>query len=242
VFLQVTKNDNENSKEKAISEINYLDSEITEMFNAMYNVNLENIKISTTKVSETKQYEANESTTLNKEDEEEEPDWDLINDKIESLYSFVPTMTLDFYSLNASQDDVLEFNNNLDELAIAVNGSDKKEALVKLSSLYGVVTNYAKELADNNFLSSLLETKANVFCAYALLDFDKWDDVKAFCVNAISSYSGVQNSISSSDREYAINRGYVILNELSNAVELKSKDVFLLKYKNLLKEFEILAL
>ena len=38
--------------------------------------------------------------------------------------------------------------------------------------------------------------------------------------------------------QYNINKVYVMINELQNAVTLKDKEVFLIKYKNLLEELQ----
>ena len=55
--------------------------------------------------------------------------------------------------------------------------------------------------------------------------------------NAINTYSQLlTNTNIDSTKQYSINKVYVMLNELQNAVSIKDKSVFLVKYKNLVEE------
>ena len=38
--------------------------------------------------------------------------------------------------------------------------------------------------------------------------------------------------------KYNINKSYIIINEMQNAVTLKDRNIFLIKYKNLLEELQ----
>ena len=56
--------------------------------------------------------------------------------------------------------------------------------------------------------------------------------------NAIDSYSKLlTNTEIDARKQYNVSKGYIMLNELQNVANLKDSAVFLIKYKNLLEEF-----
>ena len=55
--------------------------------------------------------------------------------------------------------------------------------------------------------------------------------------DAINVYSSLlTNTGIETGKQSSINKGYVMLNELKNAVDLQNDSIFLIKYKNLLEE------
>ena len=55
--------------------------------------------------------------------------------------------------------------------------------------------------------------------------------------NAIDTYSKLlTNTEIDARKQYNVSKGYIMLNELQNAVSLNNSTVFLIKYKNLLEE------
>ena len=54
---------------------------------------------------------------------------------------------------------------------------------------------------------------------------------------AIKTYETLLTSANiETNKQASINKAYIMLNELQNAINLKDKQVFLIKYKNLLEE------
>ena len=69
------------------------------------------------------------------------------------------------------------------------------------------------------------------------LDTNNWSEISKDVNNAISTYSQLlTNTNIDSKKQYSINRVYIMLNELQNAVSIKDTSVFLVKYKNLIEE------
>lgn len=283
VLLVKFNNKNSSNNDKPISEVMYLDSELTEMINSINNVSTENYKISVSKLSTTQESSQSSSEGSSDESSSEEesseqsqntqssdessqtqnssnsgeqyeleengilnnsstiPEWDELKSKVENLYSLIPTTTLDFYSSNISQSEILDFNRELDNLTIAVKEENKDDALQSLAKLYSYLPGYFEELSNDNVYKIILETKSNVINAYSLIDSDDWDEISNYVQLAIDSYTPLLNEIEVQSKEYSINRAYIILNELKNAVELENRDVFLIKYKYLIDEFEAIV-
>lgn len=164
-------------------------------------------------------------------------DWENLKTEVENLYLPVPTITLDLYSVEISRDDILGFNQELDNLTMVVKEENKEKTLENLSKLYEYIPRFAKMLTDNTTYRAVIETKNNLFKAYSKLDSKNWDEISNDLKQAIDTYSNqLINTNKDSDKQYVINKIYIMLNELQNAVNVQDESIFLIKYKNILEE------
>lgn len=161
--------------------------------------------------------------------------WKIIKSEIENLYLSIPTMTIDLYNQNVSQDDILAFNREYDNLAIVVKEEKKVETLTQLSKLYDYLPKFIQ--VEDELYKTVIETKSNIFKAYSKLDTQNWDEIFNDIQNAINIYSKLMTDTNIDvSKQYSINKGYIMLNEMKNAVNIRDTDIFLIKYRNLLEE------
>ena len=184
--------------------------------------------------SQTK-YTLEKTSTLS--NSSKEIDWNKIKSEVEILYSVIPTTTLDLYGLNIDQNEILQFNKELDNLTASVKNEDKEKTLENLSKLYGYLPKYLEKIYENETYTNIVKTKSYVVNAYSIVDTGNWNQISEYVKKAIESYSSVLNNITTNSKTYNVNKGYILLNELQNAVNMKDKEIFLIKYKNLLEEF-----
>lgn len=164
--------------------------------------------------------------------------WDSVKSEIEVLYTSLPTITLDLYQLDINKDDILNFNKEFDNLTTLVKDDKKEETLKQLSKLYEYIPKFVQNATDEEVDKVLSETKSNIFKAYSKLDSQNWNDISNDIKSAIDVYSRlITNTNINADKQYHISKSYIMLNELQNAVNVKDKSVFLIKYKNLIEEF-----
>lgn len=181
-----------------------------------------------------KKFELTASGVLNNN---EEINWDNIKSEVEILYSSIPTLTLDLYQLNLNQEDILSFNKEFDNLAINVKNENKEQSINQLSKLYEYIPKFAKNSINEEWKRNVLEVKSNIFKAYKNLESENWDEISKNITEAINIYSRLLTDTNiDSGKQYLINKGYIIINELQNTITLKEKEIFLIKYKNLLEE------
>ena len=136
-----------------------------------------------------------------------------------------------------NQDDILGFNKEFDNLTLVVKNQNKEETLKELSKLYEYIPKFMQNVTEDEIEKILVETKSNVFKAYAKLDSKNWNEISNDVKSAVDTYSKLlTNTNIDSSKQYSISKGYVMLNELQNAVAVKDESVFLIKYKNLLEE------
>lgn len=164
-------------------------------------------------------------------------DWTSCKNESELIYTSISTITLDLYRLNVSQEDILNFNKELDYLTVSLEEENKQKALDNLVKVYEYIPKFAQTVVDDTLYKTVLETKLNIFRGYAKLDSGDWTGMNTNIVDAINSYATLlTNTEIDANKQTSINKGYVMLNELKNAVDTQNTSVFLIKYKNLLEE------
>ena len=164
-------------------------------------------------------------------------DWNYVKSEIETLYSSIPTITLDLYQINIAQEDILGFNKEFDNLTKIVKQENKEGTLKELSALYEYIPKFVNSITADEMKKCLIESKSNLFKAYSKLDSKNWNEISKDTKQAISTYSKLlTNTNIDSSKQYGISKGYIMINELQNAVDLQDESVFLIKYKNILEE------
>lgn len=164
--------------------------------------------------------------------------WDNIKTEIENLYTSLPTITIDLYQGNVDQGDVLAFNTEYDKLTNVVKDEKKEETLAQLTKVYEFIPKFLRSSGQEEIYTTVAETKYNVFKGYSKLDSKNFEEISGDIKSAIDSYSKLLTSTNIDARkQYNISKCYIMLNELQNAVNLQDEAVFLIKYKNLLEEF-----
>ena len=167
----------------------------------------------------------------------EDINWDYIKGEIENIYTSLATITIDFYQIGTTQENVIKFNQQLDKLSIAIKEENKELVLGELSNLYTNLSNITQNINGNELYKKVIKIKDNIFKAYSKLDTGNWEEIANDISNAIILYSELlTNTTENIEKQYEINKGYILINEMQNAVNLQDVSIFLIKYKNLLEE------
>ena len=193
--------------------------------------------------------EASGSTKNNKEYKLEETgvltndsqiDWKQIKNDVEDIYITLYPLTLDLYQTSTNQQDIINFNKEYDNLTKAVKDENKDNTLMELSILYDYLPKFVENCTDDEKEKSIIKTKNNIFKAYSILDKEDWTTISENINIATQEFTKIVTNVNNQEEnnQYNINKAYVMVNELQNAVTLKDKEVFLIKYKNLLEELQ----
>lgn len=171
----------------------------------------------------------------------EKVDWDIIKEEVESIYSSLPTTLIDLNSLNVNQDNLVKFSATLNQVISALDKEDRREAVLRLSDLYVLINSYLNEYSDNNTMLNVISTKSYITKAYSLLEYDdRWEEIKRNISSARVQYNNIMNGNLQNENINSINRGYILLGEMEKNVDAKNKKVFLINYKNLMQELDII--
>ena len=262
------KEDNEN---KILSEIRYVEAEFTDLFNTMNNIETRNYGIEVDELSKetskkmeegssdsggqskNNNSESNNSNSSIQDSEKydlklngvltkkEDINWDIVKSEVESLYTSIPTITMDLYQLEINKDDILNFNKEIDNLVRVVNNEEKVSTLQTLSNIYDYLPKFIEALNNKDIIyKKVIETKSNIFKGYSKLDSNNWSEILVDIQNATNIFSELlsNENVIKTNNSYSVNKVYVMLNELQNAVNIEDVSVFLIKYKNLIEEIE----
>lgn len=184
-----------------------------------------------------KQYKLEKTGILTKDSQ---IDWDQIKNNVEDIYISLYSTTLDLYQTNTNQQDIIKFNKEYDNLTKAVKDENKDDTLMQLSILYDYLPKFIENCTEDDKEKTIIKTKNNIFKAYSNLDSEDWNTISDNINSATQEFTKIITDVSNQEtgNQYNINKAYVMINELQNAVELKDKEVFLIKYKNLLEELQ----
>lgn len=165
------------------------------------------------------------------------PDWNGTKADIEKLYASWSTIVLDLYKVNVNNQDILNFNADLDGATQAIKSEDKAKTLNSLSKLYSYIPKYASTASNNAKANNIYKTKSNILNAYAAIEQDNFIESKKQLADAEQSFMPIINDINSEkDNQASINKAYILIKELQHSNDNKDKDIFYIKYKNLLQE------
>ena len=165
--------------------------------------------------------------------------WENLKNEVEILYPSIPSLTIDLYKINIDKNKITQFNQEYDNLIKAIKEENKQNALDSLANLYNYLPDFIENSTDDTNEKILIKTKNNVFKAYSLLDKNDWNAITENVNLANQEFTKMlTNSQSSNKNQYIINKAYVQINELQNSTQTKEKEIFLIKYKNLLEELE----
>ncbi len=167
-------------------------------------------------------------------------DWERLTKTAEELFSAWATITMDLNSLNVNSDNILAFNNYLDELLTSLKNQDKTNSEVNLANLYNLIPVYAEKITQDENELKILKIKANVISAYSIVEAQNWEYVNNFLAEADKGLLELTTSIdvSSSIEQAKINKSYILLKELIKSANEQDMDIFYLKYINLINELK----
>lgn len=250
------KTDEEQLRDKNISEIDYLDNYIMLMLNSINDIDLkqydakiektENLNEILQESEETSsedtgnnvvQYGMVPNTILNAN---KTINWENLKLEIENLNNTWPSIIVDLYKANVDNKKLTEFSDLINTCIGNIKNENRTETLNSLAKLYEYIPVFLEKIASDNKQIELAKTKVEVIKAYVNIDFANWEELKTSLDRAISNFEPIVNNTSEAEKEYNIRKAYVLLQEFKNAVDTNDKDLLFMKYKNLMEELIIL--
>lgn len=285
LYFNISRGNNQNSKEKSLSEVEYVETKLVTLFNELNNIESRNYTVSVKEIESPSKEENSESSSSssskegteqqsqgqeqsqsqstennssggNNQGEQEEKteqefemketgiltknediNWEHLKTEIENLYTSIPTITLDLYEMQIPRENILSFNQEFDKLTISVKEENKENTLQELSNIYNYIPTFVENISDSDVYKVVINTKNNLFKAYSKLDSGNWEEISNDVKTTIDTYAGlVTNTNIEKEKQQSVNKIYIMLNELQNAVNVQDTSVFLIKYKNVLEE------
>ncbi len=285
LYFNISRGNNENSKEKVLAEVEYVETKLVTLFNELNNIESRNYTVSVKEIESPSKEENSESfSSSSKESTEqqsqgqeqnqgqqdqggktndsdsqggqeekttqefemketgiltktEDINWEHVKTEVENLYTSIPTITLDLYQMQIPRENILAFNQEFDKLTISVKEENKENTLFELSNIYNYIPTFVDNVSDSDVYKVVIKTKNNLFKAYSKLDSKNWNEISNDVKTTIDTYASLlSNTNVEREKQESVNKVYIMLNELQNAVNVQDTSVFLIKYKNILEE------
>lgn len=173
--------------------------------------------------------------------DENNVDWQKVKNEIETINEAWTVIILDLSSLNIYTNSILNFSSILDESILSIKNEDKQTSLQNLARLYSIIPNLEKGVETETAIQNIKQVKSNIINAYAVIEQEEWTEVENNIAKAEENFKNVTNDMKYiQNKEYKVNKTYVLLKELQNSLSYRDKKLFYVKYKNLMESINSL--
>lgn len=168
-------------------------------------------------------------------------DWKTIKSEIEIVNEAWAVVILDLSSFNINNEDILNFSSTLDDCILSIKDENKQSALTNLAKLYSVIPSIERGISTSNSRQNIKQVKSYIINAYSLVEQDDWVGIETNISESEKSFKNIINDMEYvKDKEYKVNKSYVLIKELQNSLLYRDKKLFYVKYKNLMESINVL--
>ena len=240
-------NDGTTLRQKSISEIEFASSNLVEIMNEINNISYTKYEVVKEEISNpeadsntTSENTINSSSLVeNNNQGNGDVDWDTVKGDVEDIYTNWTTILIDLTTLNVNRDNLLKFNNKLDETINSIEKKDKAATLLNLAGLHDLLSQYLSEFSENGEKNTIYNIRTNVLYAYAYVESEDWNKIGEHIAKAKEVFSSlINNSLNNLNNIDIINKAYILVNELEEDSKAQNKTTFLISYRNLIEEME----
>ena len=167
---------------------------------------------------------------------ENDIDWKSIKSQIETINEAWTVILIDLSSLNIDNNYILNFSSTLDDCIISIKDENKIESLTNAAKLYSYIPIFERGISSENSTQNIKQVKSYIINAYAVVEQDEWQTIEDNLIEAEKTFKNITNDIEYiKNKEYKINRTYVLIKELQNSLSHRDRKLFYVKYKNLME-------
>ena len=132
--------------------------------------------------------------------------------------------------------EILGFSDKLNNVIISIENRDKMGTLISLRDLYSYIPIFIEMSGIGDENKKIKTAKLHILNAYVSVDEENWDNVNQELINCEVEFNNLANNLEySQDKEYKVNKIYVLIKEIQNSTSTRDKKLFYMKYKNLLQ-------
>lgn len=243
-------NNSNNTSEKISQELDFLDTKIVSILNKLNNIDKQNYTLISEEISmqdenqnQLSSSEDNKKITITQmqmkstlSSDTNDINWEEIKSEIEIINNSWPVVLTDLSSINVNDEDILGFSNTLNKCTISIKNEDKLQSLKNLAELYSYIPKYEETIGDKEEIKNIKLTKSYLINAYSVIESEDWQAVNNYIIESEKSFNNiVDNIINMKNKEYKINKIYVLIEEMKSSIEYKDKELLYLKYKDLME-------
>lgn len=160
-------------------------------------------------------------------------DWKSIKDDTQNLNNSIDTIILDLSEVNISNEDLIKFKDELNNLNIAISNEDEHEFLQRCNYLYSLLPSFLEKYSQNKNKINIMKLKSLVLTSYIQSNFFDWARAKETVALADNKYKEMMDDIDyMKEYDYNLNKIYVLLEEFKNVIDAEEADLARIKYIN----------
>lgn len=168
--------------------------------------------------------------------DENNVDWKSIKAQIETINEAWGVVILDLSNLNVDSNDILGFSSTLDKCILSIKDENKTDTLTNIAQLYSYIPKFESGISAEGNVQNVKQVKSNILNAYSLVEQNNWTGVTTNISDGEGTFRNLLNNMEYiKDKEYKVNRTYVLIKELQNSLSYQDKKLFYVKYKNLME-------
>lgn len=163
--------------------------------------------------------------------------WDNISKEVMEMSVSIDTIIQDLSELDISNEDILALRNEVNSVIISSGNKDEYNLFQRLSYLYSLLPNYLEKYSDKKNEIDIMKLKGLILSSFVKANFLEWTGASETITLAEAKYNEMMNNVDYM-REYSnsLNKIYVLLEELKNAIELQEVELVKIKYINFIEK------
>lgn len=162
--------------------------------------------------------------------------WTEIKSDIELLHDTWSTIIIDLTQRGINNKYMEEFSKLLDNTTVDIKEENKKESLIGLTDMYSYLTKFLENEVDN-IQKNIKNVKMHIIKAYSLVESENWEQMGTEVNEAIRYYNNIINQTNYvKENSFKVEKTSISLKELQNSLTVKDKNVFYIKYRNLMEQ------
>lgn len=173
--------------------------------------------------------------------DENDVDWNSIKNNIQTINESWGVVILDLSNMNVDNNDILNFSSTLDDCILSIKNEKKTDTLTNIAKLYSFIPKFERGISAENSTQNIKQVKSYIINAYSLVEKDDWTAIGNNISECEKTFKNITNDMEyMKDKEYKVNKTYVLIKELQNSLTYKDKKLFYVKYKNVMESINTL--
>lgn len=163
--------------------------------------------------------------------------WDDISKDCDKINSSMDTIVLDLSETKLNNDEIVAFSNEINNLNIAISNKDEAAFIQSCNYLYSLIPGYFEKISDNKNKADLMKLKSMIVSSFVQSNSSDWEGAKTSIGLAETKYKEMMDNIDyMQEYSYNLNKVYILIEELKNAINLEEKDLSRIKYINFIEK------
>ena len=163
--------------------------------------------------------------------------WEEILADSRKIENGMATTLVDLAMLNIDTEEISKLSTGINNLIIAIEAQDETNLMIELNNIYVLIPNYLSKYLKDDELIFKKQLKYYAISTYVGFNMGNIDLANGQISEAETRYSEKMKDVNYVQKnEYNVNKVYVLIQELKNAVSLGSQELVKTKYLLLIDE------